>query len=78
MIRKNPVNCPCYNCSGPHFRNKCPELKNNKSAERDKVLFSAFSVCDKPDTWYIDSGATSHMTNYVVPDDKLVKPKKIK
>lgn len=53
----------CYNCDGPHFRNKCPQLKNRKSDEKDKVLFSTFTASYKPNTWFIDSGASSHMTN---------------
>lgn len=67
----------CYNCGGPHFKNKCPELKNKvKSDERNKVLFSAFSVSHQPDTWYIDSGATSHMTNQVIDNGYLKKPER--
>lgn len=37
-------------------------MKNLKSGERDKVLFSVFTANYKPDPWFIDSGATSHMT----------------
>lgn len=51
----------CYECDGPHFRNQCPNFK--KTEQSEAVLFSAFmaknvSVCD----WFIDSGATAHMT----------------
>lgn len=59
--KKKPVKC--YNCGGNHFRNKCPSLKNKKNEdEKEKVLFSAFAVKEQSNTWYIDSGATSHMT----------------
>lgn len=66
----------CYNCGGPHYKNKCPELKNQKSDEKNKVLFSAFSVCHRSDAWYIDSGATSHMTNSAASTSDLRKPEK--
>lgn len=77
---KKPKKTPrCYNCKGPHYKNKCPELKNvRKSDESDKVLYSAFSVQHKSDDWCIDSGATSHMSNYVVPMDDLKRPDRSK
>lgn len=82
----------CYNCSGDHYRNKCPQLKQNNKNETEKVLFCLRSECNTEkqyncsqvkqidklsevffgagalwtndeDTWYIDSGASSHMTN---------------
>lgn len=53
----------CFECGGPHYKNRCPKLKKKyKSDERDKVLFSVFTANHKPEPWYIDSGATSHMT----------------
>lgn len=67
----------CYNCKGPHYRNKCPELKTyRKSDEKDKVLFSAFSAYHKSDDWYVDSGASSHMSNNVVARENLKTPVK--
>lgn len=104
----------CYECGGPHFKNKCPKLKPEKSEKSDIVLFTSLvtvndydserseniiSVNDElvsqknrsvipkniveecetdvsvslyalaaqeendSDEWYVDSGATKHMTN---------------
>lgn len=73
----------CYNCKGPHYKNKCPELKNFKSDEKNKVLYSVFTANDKSDAklepWYIDSGATSHMTHDVqaIVDLKIPERKQV-
>lgn len=82
----------CYNCGGDHYKNKCPQLKQNNKNESEKVLLCLRSECNTEkqyecsqvkqidelsevffgarafwakdeDTWYIDSGASSHMTN---------------
>lgn len=57
--KKNPK---CYDCGGPHFRNKC--TKNKNYAEKgDLVLYSALTTrSHADDEWYVDSGATKHMT----------------
>lgn len=64
----------CYNCGGPHFARKCNKAKNNKYSEKkeasanfctndnDMVLFSAF-MNNNSNSWYFDSGATTHMCN---------------
>lgn len=86
----------CYECGGPHYKNKCPNKKNNNNSEKsdivlwtlfnsenvpfqsknvnicaesseseiDTCLYSAMSTKDQEcdDEWYIDSGATKHMT----------------
>lgn len=63
--KKQKKGVKCFNCGGPHYRNKCPGFKHTKSDERDKVLFGAFAVNEKSEPWYIDSGATTHMTHDV-------------
>lgn len=47
----------CYECGGPHFKDKCPQLKNKANL----VLLAALGGVLTND-WIIDSGATSHMT----------------
>lgn len=67
----------CYNCEGNHYKSKCPALKKNKKRdEKDKVLFSAFIASDKSDGWFIDSGATAHMTHEKDAVKKLEKTNK--
>lgn len=55
----------CYKCGGPHFRHKCPELKNKTKSENcDLVLYSSFIAQNTSNNdWFIDSGATAHMTS---------------
>lgn len=69
---KKPVKC--YDCKGPHFRNKCPLRKNNKT--ENVVLYTSFEPehfkSEKSVEWVIDSGATAHMTNV----ESVVKNKK--
>lgn len=58
----------CFNCGGPHYARHCkkkaPQKNNGKNKQHDDqhVLFSALLANDSSDTWYVDSGATSHMT----------------
>lgn len=42
---KKPVKC--YDCGGPHFRNKCPTKNKEKSEKGECVLFSALVDIDK-------------------------------
>lgn len=50
----------CFNCNKyGHFKNQCTVKKSNHNSF--SAVFSAFSNADKDD-WYIDSGATMHMT----------------
>lgn len=66
--KKNKRQVKCYDCHGPHYRNKCPLRRSGKDDEKSNIaLYSAFmtrhSVSNKSTDWYIDSGATAHMTN---------------
>lgn len=75
---KKNKNVKCYDCQGPHYRNKCPLRKKNGSGDIEKsnvVLYSAFMARDNSSTnnWYIDSGATAHMTR-----DKTILLEKVK
>lgn len=119
----NKKKVKCSECGGDHFRNKCPQLKQNNKNEIDKVLLCLGSKVgigrrnqstemkqivelmieesDKvwlesqnqlifdtnflgagslwtydEDTWYIDSGASSHMTNDESAVNNVVKCKK--
>lgn len=51
-------------------------IVKKKNDERDNVLFSALVASEKSDTWYIDSGATSHMTHERNAVKQIVKPVK--
>lgn len=63
---KKNKNVKCYDCHGPHYRNKCPLRKkyNSGDSEKSNVVLCAFMARDNSSTndWYIDSGATAHMT----------------
>lgn len=54
----------CYECGGPHYARNCK--KNKKKSENalfnENALFSAFVADDNRMDWYIDSGASAHMT----------------
>lgn len=57
---KKPVKC--YGCGGPHYRSKCPNSK--KTEQSECVLYSALATNENiNDEWFIDSGATKHMTH---------------
>lgn len=67
--KKKPIKC--YNCGGPHFARKCTKQKNYKKKPNeasanlcgdDSVLYSAFFAGNSMN-WYVDSGATAHMSN---------------
>lgn len=53
--KKGPIKC--YGCGGNHFFRKCPVKKGN-----DNALLTTFLVNSSND-WFIDSGASAHMTN---------------
>lgn len=59
----------CYNCNKHgHFAKNChaPKKKTTEKAEENKSFVAAFSACSQtmnPDLWYVDSGASMHMTN---------------
>lgn len=71
----------CYDCKGPHYRNKCPQRMkkdgNEKSSDkRDVVLYSSFIAQDtKSCDWFIDSGATAHMTRHETILQNKCRPK---
>lgn len=53
----------CYQCQGPHFRNRCPQLKKSSSKnEKEKALFCAYVAQERSNDWFIDSAATADMT----------------
>lgn len=80
-VRKDFKNIRCFRCKQlGHFRNKCPVVTKNDDTKQSK--FNAFSAVflsqsfDKTE-WYIDSGASVHLTansnwinNSVKPDMK--------
>lgn len=57
-------NITCYKCKTPgHYRNQCPmldKLSKNKSSNAFSAVF--LSARYSKDEWYVDSGASSHMT----------------
>lgn len=59
----------CYNCNKHgHFAKNCraPKKKNTENKEENKGFVAAFSASPQtmnPDLWYVDSGASMHMTN---------------
>lgn len=77
----------CYDCGGPHYKNKCPNNNKPKSENSQCVLYSAFAANKIDEEWYIDSGATRHMThvnltmenkrNPVVPEVRVANNEKI-
>lgn len=65
----------CYNCSSTkHFANQCDKPKVEKKTEKSaKAAFMmGFLSTNNKKEWYIDSGATRHMTPY----DDLIANKK--
>lgn len=75
--KKNKKNVQCYQCKGPHFRNKCPQLRgNNSKGENEKALYCAYVAKGKSDDWFIDSAATGDMTYDESGVEKLVKSRK--
>lgn len=84
---KKPVKC--YDCGGPHYKNKCTKGKSNEHSEcvlfcaatghdekiqpvtTEEVFDNAMIATDKSKKWYVDSGATRHMTHMEVNLDNL-------
>lgn len=68
-VRKQPK---CFRCKKTgHFIKDCPQktsgwkkntnMSNMKKVDESKALLTALSANIEADSWYIDSGATSHM-----------------
>lgn len=63
----------CYICKSTlHLANMCDQKNANEKAEsKDKkagsahYAFSAFNTIAKQNEWYVDSGASSHMTPFI-------------
>lgn len=52
----------CYNCNEyGHFKNQCTVQVQKSNQNTFAAIFSAYSTLNQDD-WYIDSGATMHMT----------------
>lgn len=65
----------CYNCSSTkHLANACDQPKREKKNEKsaNAAFMMGFLSTNEKKAWYIDSGATSHMT----PHDDLVENRK--
>lgn len=65
----------CFICdSSEHLSNTCPEKKEKETGKRETAnhAFCAFGATEvSNDCWYIDSGATSHMT----PNGRMLQDK---
>lgn len=57
-------NITCYKCKTPgHYRNQCPMLeKTNKNKSSNAFSAVFLSAKYNKDEWYVDSGASVHMT----------------
>lgn len=57
----------CQICRGDHYADKCPQFFDARQAVSSAHLAQAFSsacnVSDSAPDWYLDSGATAHMTS---------------
>lgn len=62
-----PKNRPifkCFNCNEPgHMSRDCPKRGNKDKVRNDWSLLTALSTVEGRCDWYVDSGATNHMTN---------------
>jgi transposase InsO family protein len=70
-VSKHSTKVKCFICKKPnHYAKNCPTKANkddNRSGKREKAwngtLLTALAVDINSNSFYIDSGATSHMTN---------------
>lgn len=57
----------CQICHGEHYADKCPRFLSARQAVSSANLAQAFTsfcnVSDSTPDWYVDSGASAHMTN---------------
>lgn len=61
--KKIPGKVKCFECGGPHYVRNCKKKKNKRGSSYENALFGAFLAEDNNMTdWYIDSGASAHMT----------------
>lgn len=73
-FNKNKKKVKCYDCGGPHYKNKCPK-SNNKAEKGECVLYSAFVTREESDgEWLADSGATKHMAHDNLNLENVKKP----
>lgn len=71
---KKKKNVKCYDCGGPHYRNKCPK-RGEKTDNAECVLYSALATeTQKDDEFCIDSGASKHMTYKNMQMENIKKP----
>lgn len=53
----------CFECGEDHFRRNCPKLTDKKGAmDQSKCMLTSFLVNEDKGNWFIDSGASAHMT----------------
>lgn len=86
-VKKHSTKVKCFICKKTgHYATKCPlktakNEKQNNTCEKawNGTLLTAFAVDINSNVWYVDSGATCHMTNnknilqnYVVDTPRLV------
>lgn len=69
----------CYNCGeGSHWRRDCP---HKGKARESSALVCFYSISMKCDEWYLDSGATWHMTyeiRWLINAEMFNIPKNVK
>lgn len=72
----------CFSCGdGSHWRRDCPKRKKEKESKGDSALVCVSAVAAKCDDWYLDSGATWHMTckkNWLSNYEKFTTTKAIR
>lgn len=71
----------CYECNGyGHYARQCPNRKKAlQAAEEENAMFLSMKAVVSRDDWFIDSGASSHMTmnKDIIIDPVAVKNKSV-